>query len=83
MLIFDDLLIRPFVSLLDILHTMALDQTYDTSAIRDELKENQLLYEIGERPEAEYRRRKQELERKLSMAEEIQEQMRDRIQVKR
>ncbi|WP_049934588.1 gas vesicle protein GvpG [Haloplanus natans] len=83
MLILDDLLIRPFVSLLDILHTMALDRTYDTSAIRDELKENQLLYEIGERPEAEYRRRKQELERKLSMAEEIQEQMRDRIQVKR
>jgi ABC-type uncharacterized transport system ATPase subunit len=83
MLILDDLLIRPFVSLLDILHTMALDQTYDTSAIRDELKENQLLYEIGERPEAEYRRRKQELEQKLSMAEEIREQMRDRIQVKR
>jgi len=82
MLLVDDLLINPFLSLLDILQTMALDELYDTDGIRDELKENQLLYEIDERSEEEYRERKQELELQLKLADEIKSQMGDKIEVK-
>lgn len=82
MFIVDDLLVKPFLSLLDILHTMALDEMYDTDAIRDEIKENRLLYEVGERSEDEYQRRKQELETQLGLAQQIQEQMRNRMEIK-
>ena len=82
MFIVDDLLGKPFLSLLDIIHTMALDEMYDTDAIRDEIKENRLLYEVGERSEDEYQRRKQELETQLGLAQQIQEQMRDRMEIK-
>jgi ABC-type uncharacterized transport system ATPase subunit len=83
MFLVDDLLVKPFLSLLDILHTMALDEMYDTEMIRDDIKENQLLYEIGERSREEYQEHKQELEAQLEMAEQIQSQMRDRMEVKR
>ena len=82
MFIVDDILVKPFVSVLDILHTMALNEMYDSAAIRDDLKENQLLYEVGERSEATYEERKQELELQLEMAEQIQSQMSGRIEVK-
>jgi len=80
--IVDDILVKPFVSVLDILHTMALNEMYDTGAIRDDLKENQLLYEVGERSEETYEERKRELELQLEMAEQIQSQMSGRIEVK-
>ncbi|WP_435186744.1 gas vesicle protein GvpG [Halobellus sp. EA9] len=82
MFLVDDLLVKPFLSLLDILHTMALDEMYDTDAIQDDIKENRLLYEIGERSEEEYQQRKQELETQLEIAQQIQEQMRGRMEVK-
>jgi ABC-type uncharacterized transport system ATPase subunit len=83
MFLVDDLLVKPFLSLVDILHTMALDEMYDTDAIQDDIKENRLLYEIGERSEEEYQQRKQELETQLETAQQIQEQMRGRMEVKR
>ncbi|MFT4921082.1 MAG: hypothetical protein ACI8XM_000275 [Haloarculaceae archaeon] len=82
MFIVDDLLVKPFLSLLDVLHTMALDEMYDTDAIQDDIKENRLLFEIGERSKADYQQRKQELEAQLAMAELVQSQMRDRMEVK-
>lgn len=75
MLVVDDLLVKPFVSLLDILQTMALEEMYDVEGIRADLKENQLLYEIGERSEEEYRRRKSELEEQLELAEQVREEL--------
>jgi ABC-type uncharacterized transport system ATPase subunit len=83
MFLVDDLLVKPFRSLLDILHTMALDEMYDTDAIQDDIKENRLLYEIGDRSEEEYQQRKQELETQLETAQQIQEQMRGRMEVKK
>lgn len=83
MILVDDLLVRPFKSLLELLQAMALDEMYDVAALRDELKENQLLYEIGERTEAEYRERKQELERELEVAEMVRSQIDNRYEVKR
>lgn len=84
MFILDDLLIRPFVGIVDTLHTMALNEMYDLEAIEDDLKENQLLYELGERSEEEYRRRKDELEEELEVARDVHERLTSgRVEVKR
>lgn len=83
MFVLDDVLIKPFFSVLDILHTMALSEIYDRESIRDGIKENQLLYEVGERTKTEYEEHKRELEAELEMAELVQSQMRDRVEVKR
>ncbi len=83
MFILDDLLFRPIVGIVDTLHTMALDELYDIEALEDELKENQLLYELGERSEEEYQRRKAELEEEIEIAQEIHEQLASgRVEVK-
>lgn len=83
MLLVDDLLFKPFVSLLNTLHSMAVEEMYDVDAIRDALKENQLLYELGERSEAVYRERRAELERQLEVAEAAHENLSGRVEVKR
>lgn len=83
MFVVDDLLIRPFVGIVDALHTLALDELYDVNAIEDELKENQLLYELGDRSTEEYERRKAELERELEIAREVHEDLASgRVEVK-
>lgn len=83
MFLIDDLLIRPFVGILDAIHTLALDELYDVEAIEDELKENQLLYELGERSEDEYERRKEELEEELEFARDVHEEVASgRVEVK-
>ena len=83
MFILDDLLVRPIVGIVDTLHTMALDELYDIEALEDDLKENQLLYELGERSEEEYQRRKEALEAEIEIAQEIHEQLASgRVEVK-
>lgn len=83
MFIINDLLFRPFVSIVDSLHTMALNEMYDIEALQDELKENQLLYELGERPEEEYRRRKRELEEEIEIARDVHQRLTSgRVEVK-
>ncbi|QIB75679.1 protein gvpG [Halogeometricum borinquense] len=82
MFLLDDLLVNPFLSLVDILHTMALDEMYDTEAIQDDIKENRLLYEIGERSKEEYQQRKEELEAQLDTAKQVKSQMRGRVEIK-
>ncbi|MDS0474882.1 gas vesicle protein GvpF [Natrinema sp. 1APR25-10V2] len=84
MFVLDDLLFRPFMGIVNALHSIALDEMYDVEAIQDELKENQLLYELGERSEAEYRRRKDELEAELETARDVHERLSSgRVEVKR
>ncbi len=84
MFVLDDLLFRPVVGVVDALHTLALDELYDVDGIEDDLKENQLLYELGERSEEEYERRKEELEAELEIAREVHEELTSgRVQVKR
>jgi hypothetical protein len=83
MFILDDLLIKPFVSILDALHTLAMNEVYDVEEIQNQLKENQLLYELGERSEAEYEERRRELEEELEIAEAAHEQLNNKtIEVK-
>lgn len=83
MLVVDDLLVRPFFGLLRTLQATALEEAYDVEAIREDIKETQLLYELGELTEEEYERRREELQRELSVAESVREQLGDRVTVKR
>lgn len=83
MLLIDDLLIRPFVGLLRTLRVTALQEMYDLEEINDRIKENQLLYELGDRSHSEYQRVREQLEREREVAERIHEQLGDRVRVKR
>jgi hypothetical protein len=84
MFILDDILFRPFIGIVDALHSIALDEMYDLAELEADLKENQLLYELGERPEEEYRRRKEELEEEIEIAREVHERFSSgRVEVKR
>ncbi len=83
MFIVDDLLFRPFVGIVDTLHTLALNEMYDVEAIEDELKENQLLYELGERSDSEYEETRERLEAELELAREVHEELASgRVEVK-
>lgn len=79
----DDLLVRPFMGLLEILHDLSIREQYDEEAIRDALKENRLLYEVGNRSESEYERQKETLEAELEAAQQAKEQLRGRAEVLR
>jgi hypothetical protein len=81
--ILDDILVRPFVGLIEVLRSMAIEELYDTAALRDELKENRLLFELGEFDEAEYERRRADIEQRLDVAERAREQLSGRVEVRR
>lgn len=84
MFVLDDLLVKPFVSLLDVIHTMAVEEMYDVEAIQDDIKENRLLYELGERSEDEYERLDERLHAELEVAERAHEQLASgKVEVKR
>lgn len=81
--ILDDLLIRPFVGLLNVLHDMSIRELYDVEEIRNRLKETQLLYELGELEEAEYREQRAALQEELEEAEAAHERLSDKVVVAR
>lgn len=83
MFVLDDLLVRPFVSILNVLHSMAVQELYDVESIHEDIKENRLLFELGERSAEEYRTRQSELEAELEVAEAAREQLSGRVEVKR
>ncbi|MFC6964286.1 gas vesicle protein GvpG [Halocatena marina] len=80
--IIDDLLFRPFVTLADIIRSTAIDELYDIDEIQDDIKENRLLYEIGERSREEYDQRRVELERQLDVAEQARKTISGKVKVK-
>lgn len=79
----DDLLVRPFVSLLEVFQSMAIQEMYDVEEIRNDIKENRLLFEIGERDRATYERRRADLEHELEVAQEARERLSGRVEVMR
>jgi len=81
--ILDDLLINPWLSLARVLRSTAIQEAYDLEAIQDDIKENQLLYEIGERSEEEYRERREQLELEFEVAEQARENLSGQVEVKR
>ncbi|GKZ12204.1 protein gvpG [Haladaptatus sp. W1] len=84
MIIVDDLLFKPLVSMVDVLHSLAVDEMYDVAGIQDELKETHLLYELGELSDEEYEERKATLETRLDVAETAHERLRNgKVEVKR
>lgn len=83
MIVIDDLLVKPFLSLLDILHTMALNEMYDIEELQDELKENRLLYEVGDISKKEYERRKKEIKDQLETAEMVRKEMKGKMEIKK
>ncbi|SIR14262.1 hypothetical protein SAMN05421858_1578 [Haladaptatus litoreus] len=84
MILVDDLLFRPLVSIADVLHSLAVDEMYDIEGVQDELKETHLLYEIGELSHEEYERKKATLEERLEIAEDAHERLRSgKVEVKR
>jgi hypothetical protein len=80
--ILDDLLVKPWISLAKVIRTTAIEEAYDVEAIRDDIKENQLLYEIGERSREDYEARREELELELEVAEQARENLSGRVEVK-
>lgn len=80
-LVVDDLLLRPFVGLVNVLHDMALKELYDVDEIRDRLKETQLLYELGELDEETYETQRESLEEELEEAEAARERLSDKVVV--
>lgn len=64
------------------LQSMALREVYDIASIKEDLKENQLLFELNDRPKEEYELRKQELQSQLEVAEKVHEQISGRVEVK-
>ncbi|WP_049898788.1 gas vesicle protein GvpG [Halococcus agarilyticus] len=83
MFVVDDLLVRPFVSLINVVHAMAIEELYDVEAIRDDIKENRLLFEVGERSREEYEERRTDLERQLDVAEQARENLQGKVEIKR
>lgn len=75
MFLLDDLLARPLLSILDAIQTVALHEYYDLEAIRNDLKEAELLHDIGELSDEEYRERKERLEAELELAEQVHERL--------
>lgn len=82
MFLLDDLLVRPFTSVLTVIQALAVEEIYDREAIRNDLKENRLLFEIGDRSRVEYERRQEELRTQLDVAEQVHETLSGKIQVK-
>ncbi len=84
MIVVDDLLFKPLVSMVDVLHSLAVDEMYDIAGIQDELKETHMLYELGELSDEEYEGLKADLEAQLNAAETAHERLRNgKVEVKR
>lgn len=83
MFVLDDLLLRPIISVANVIHSMAIEELYDVQGIQDEIKENRLLFEIGDRDVEEYERRQDELRTQLDVAREARETLSSKVEVKR
>ncbi len=57
--------------LMEQIRDYAYTEMYDVEEINNSMKENRLLYELGERTEDEYKRKNEELNHKLKMANRV------------
>ena len=82
MFLLDDMLLRaagvsiPGIDLIDIferINDFALKEIYDLDKINGQIKENRLLFEMGERTKEEYEKTNRELLGKRETAEKIRE----------
>jgi ElaB/YqjD/DUF883 family membrane-anchored ribosome-binding protein len=82
MFLVDDLLLRPIIAVGNVIHSMAVEELYDIERIQDDIKENRLLFEIGDRSKEEYETRRRELETQLDVAREARETLTNKVEVK-
>lgn len=84
MIIIDDLLLRalgltlkPFdlIWILELMRDYALKEKYNIKAITDQIKENRLLFEIGEIKKEEYEEKNKLLLEQLGKAKEVVENL--------
>jgi len=84
MLIIDDLLLstlgatlKPFdmIWLLEVMRDYALKETYNLEKINNEIKENRLLFEIGEMSEEDYKEKHESLLEKRETTKKIIENL--------
>lgn len=73
--VIDDLLysltIGPYVFIFTQIRNHALREMYPLEKINDQIKENRLLFELGEMPKQDYEKRNAELLEKREIAERI------------
>ncbi len=90
MFLIDDLLLRslgislkPFdlIWIMELMRDYALKEKYNLKQINNQIKENQLLYELGEINEEEYKEKHQLLLEKLEKAKEINENLSRDMQI--
>ena len=86
MFLIDDLLLRalglsmkPFdlIWILELMRDYALKEKYNIKAVTDKIKENRLLFEIGEITEEEYNEKHEILVEELETAKEVIEKLSD------
>ena len=86
MFLIDDLLLRalglsmkPFdlIWILELMRDYALKEKYNIKAVTDKIKENRLLFEIGEITEEEYNEEHELLLEELEKAKEVIEKLSD------
>ncbi|SFR45766.1 gas vesicle protein GvpG [Halogeometricum limi] len=83
MFLLDDILLWPIRNVVDVLHSLAVQEMYDPESIQSDIKETQLLYELGELDDAEYEERRARLEAELDAAERARERLSDKVVVQR
>lgn len=83
MFLIDDITIGPMVSLFKYLRDFALMDMYDPGKISDRMKENRLLYELGEITQDEYEKTNAQLLEKLEIATQVRSEMDPNVQIRR
>jgi len=82
MFLLDDLILRALgisipgfdlIYTLEIIRDLAYKELYNPDKVRNEIKENQMLYEFGEVPREEFEETKSRLMEKLKFAERFEE----------
>ena len=84
MILIDDLILRAFgislkpfdlIWIMELINDYALKEKYDFKKITNQMKENNLLFEIGEISEEEYDEKKELLTERLIKAKQIMENL--------
>ena len=84
MILIDDLILRAFgislkpfdlIWIMELMHDYALKEKYNLKKINNQMKENSLLFEIGEISKEEYNEKKELLIERLKKAKQIMENL--------
>jgi len=84
MILIDDLILRAFgislkpfdlIWIVELMNDYALKEKYDFKKINNQIKENSLLFEIGEISEEEYNEKRELLKERLETAKQIIENL--------